>query len=418
MKPRIIYKNFILSISFGNFLKGNGGTDLAISEQMKIFNDKGISYVQIAPIKPGNDIYSKLYTIVLDGHFYGIDTLNGIIRLLIFNNDHILVSVFINHLNKWRFNDLINILNSTGEVPIYYFLHDFYTICQNGNFLRNGNEFCGFEKPSKKKCSGCVFYNQTTITKYKSIFLMYYKRLHFVAPSEFVKNAWLITYPEYNSKITVIPHQVPISNNNIFPSIEETVNIAYVGALRPYKGSKVWEVFQKLCVTRNLPYNLFCLSKDSSHAENVKNIKVNVTQNNPCAMVDALKKNNIAIVFLCSACPETYSYTYQEAHAANAFVITLRDSGNIAYQVEKNSNGKVLDNTQQILDYFSDVHKVVTDLKEFQNRGKLGPFTFETNKEMLNLPLGEHKYKDENIKSKWHLSYYLIEKLYRIKNNI
>ena len=50
MRNQIDNQQFVISLSFGNYLKSDGGVDKAISEQNKMFNEANISYLQIAPI--------------------------------------------------------------------------------------------------------------------------------------------------------------------------------------------------------------------------------------------------------------------------------------------------------------------------------------------------------------------------------
>ena len=72
----------------------------------------------------------------------------------------------------------------------------------------------------------------------------------------------------------------------------------------------------------------------------------------PMAMLNALRQNNVDVAILWSLCKETYSYTYFECYAANVFVVTDENSGNIAFQVLKNGNGKVVGSATELLNLF------------------------------------------------------------------
>ena len=65
-------------------------------------------------------------------------------------------------------------------------------------------------------------------------------------------------------------------------------------------------------------------------------------------MVDALRKEPVDCVLLWSVWPETYSYTHYESFASNIFVITNRQSGKIAKQVEERGNGIVLNDEKEL----------------------------------------------------------------------
>lgn len=78
MRNQIDNQQFVISLSFGNYLKSDGGVDKAISEQNKMFNEANISYLQIAPIGLENKLCifgkynGKLYTLVQDGKYCGV----------------------------------------------------------------------------------------------------------------------------------------------------------------------------------------------------------------------------------------------------------------------------------------------------------------------------------------------------------
>ena len=76
-------------------------------------------------------------------------------------------------------------------------------------------------------------------------------------------------------------------------------------------------------------------------------------------MVNAIKKNDIDIVFLWSPWPETYSYTFFESYISGANVITCKDSGNIAYQVQKLKCGKVFNNEKDLFDNMNNIGEIV-----------------------------------------------------------
>ena len=96
-------------------------------------------------------------------------------------------------------------------------------------------------------------------------------------------------------------------------------------------------------------------------------------------MTKALREKKVNIVLLWSLSPETYSYTYYEAYASNAFILTNSKSGNITDMVQKNKNGLVFDSENELFSFFSDVGKVKQTLEDFYASNVIGPLYLKTN---------------------------------------
>lgn len=111
------------------------------------------------------------------------------------------------------------------------------------------------------------------------------------------------------------------------------LNVAFIGSREDYKGWKVFlELYNK---EKDKPtFKWFYFGVDDVGVSNIKCVYVDNRQD-PMAMLNALRQNNVDVAILWSLCKETYSYTYFECYAANVFVVTDENSGNIAFQVLK-----------------------------------------------------------------------------------
>ncbi len=71
-------------------------------------------------------------------------------------------------------------------------------------------------------------------------------------------------------------------------------------------------------------------------------------------MIDAVAENRIDVVVLCSLRPETFGYTGYEAVAGGAFLLTLRESGNICSMIETSDDliGRILKTEADVLEIF------------------------------------------------------------------
>ena len=79
-------------------------------------------------------------------------------------------------------------------------------------------------------------------------------------------------------------------------------------------------------------------------------------------------------------------WTYFESLCANAFVITSSSSGNIANEVQKRGNGKVLVNSQEALaDYICNLGELRNDINVFRSSNPSAPQMMVANPDYLKL---------------------------------
>ncbi len=390
---------YIISLSFGNYLKGDGGVDKAIREHQEMYNYYGISYVHISPFLPkilNKKAFCKanflLYSIVIDGNFYGLfDEYE--ISVIINRFKGKIKAIHIHHLKKFKLQFLMNILSSCS-VKKYLFIHDYYTICKQPNLLKNGEYFCGIEKKKSQKCKDCLYYN--SIDEHQLLtktILSKFTDIEVVSPSEIAAIIWDKTYDDYIplSKIKIIPHQKAIGENKCFPAINNKIKIAFIGRFDENKGSREWKQFVNSVDHKDAALDLFYFGMSNLSMDRVKNVRVKVNKSNPNMMVDKLREYGINCAFLWSICPETYSYAYFEAFSANSFIITNLDSGNIAAMTKKNKNGIVFDNISEFIKLIEDFECFKKKLIAFSESNIFGPLHYKNNDDILSL-LDEKEY--------------------------
>jgi glycosyltransferase involved in cell wall biosynthesis len=242
--------------------------------------------------------------------------------------------------------DLSDIL-SFYTAPIYWWLHDYFTICPSYNLFDKRNQYCGFPNA---ECKNCSFYSDEYIASYYNIFLMVQSRLTIVAPSEITKEIWGARYHNFINNIKVVPHWDIINDEEEKGYSNEKIRIAFLGTMQENKGARAWEKLIQ-SIDRNR-FELFhfgkTYDKKKTGGQFVQNILVSQGE-----MISVLKRNTIDIAFLWSTWPETYSYTYFEAYAAGCYVLTNTVSGNISAMVAQKKNGKVLDNIEECISWLN-----------------------------------------------------------------
>lgn len=391
MKPN--FRRYVLSFSFGNYLKGDGGTDKVIAEHALIFSRKKVSYIQIAPVIPNmNTEFADLFSVVIDGRFWKLCNEKTLFYYLyqLSIRDYSLDSIFIHHLMKYNIVFFYHILHAT-KAPIIIYIHDFYSVCDQYNLLRNGISFCGPSRPGEEKCNGCQYadFSKQKIQLIDNFISKWANRIQIIIPSESTLQIWGQTYPQFIRFSKVIGHQKLNGTNCNMPENQGNVKLAFIGRLIPSKGAAQWDNIVKIVDENCLPYDLYYFGYSENKHSNVRQIRVRVDANHLDAMTQALRHEGIQAVLLWSLWPETYSYTYFEAFSANTWILTSKDSGNIAAMVQKNNNGLVLDGEEKLLKLIADPSKFRKSIGQFSNSKILGPNSLTPNSDILGLLSGK-----------------------------
>lgn len=413
--------DFVISISYGNYLIQNGGTDKVIREHQVMFNSQGIDYLFLFPvirnIKVGKKIrIFRYWGINKNNNFIGLYKIESAFSYIEknFNQGNKCRALFVHHTWRVQQRDLITILKSF-DVPIYYYLHDFYSICDGKNLIDHDGIYCGYGLNGINCKTSCRYYNQSQLNKKNFITLIeiFGERLTFVAPSDNTREIYVSTFDKYATRFVSIPHQKLqgeyFKNNFVYP-----IKVAFIGKQVALKG---WDDYKGLIdrFGNDPDYEFYYLGTGTDAPTNIKVVEVSVRKQGLDAMMNTLRELEIDIVLLLSKWPETYSYTYFEAYAAGCYIITYNCSGNMSDMVKKNGNGTVVSNFYNLKKFFEDKKNIMNILSVSKNLSF--PNELCPNEEIVSIvsenPTSNNKEKLK-IRSK-HRSYFA-DIMYRIIN--
>ena len=347
------FDRYVLVISGFCYITDSSGTSKVVKAHEEIFNESGIDYIVLHPMNP-RGIYTKCYGVVVNGKYYGVRTYKEILFEIVGLNKYP-TGILIHHIINTEISNVKLILEIFKDIRIVFYLHDFYSYCINPKMLKDDRYFCAYENVN---CCGCKYQNtrEKHFEKINEFFKYFEKKITFVSPSDFTKKIWINLFPQYKEKVVVIPHLTGIGvyyKNKICKNSENPLKIGYVGAQNYAKG---WEIFKKCFSTANrngCDYRYFSFGKANERIDGIVNIDVQIHLQGKNAMIEALRNNEIDVVFLCSVCPETYSYTLYESMAANCFIVTTEFSGNIATVIKKEGFGCVFSSIDDLERCFS-----------------------------------------------------------------
>jgi hypothetical protein len=383
-------KETIVVLLHSNYLINNAGIEKVVLEQQNLFMDLDLNFVAIFPIIivrkiKGRHLYinTGMFKLIINGKENGEYRFEEISDLLGSIN---IKGLLIHQLIGYKRNDtLINFIKMFN-CPIFYYIHDYGTICSNHALLKNNKKFCGTDGVNFKKCFNCRFYLPSIrrIKFYNKLFVEC-KSIRFVFPSEFIKSIWLSIYgSEFEKKCHVIPNQkfsTEINNISRNKTLEK-IKIAYIGYQNRVKG---WDTWKKVANINHDVYEPYILGRCQEKLKNVKEVNVSFIENGPNAMVEAIKNNEIDIAFLWSTRPETYGYTFYESYIGGTFIITNKDSGNIAEMVKRLNCGISFDSEEELINYLNNPERLKNDLNRNLQKYPSRPIEVVTNDEIFKL---------------------------------
>ena len=414
------FNRVVIIISREDYTYNLGGVNKVIVAQTNMFKSRQIASIFICPfhIMKGK-ICKNQWLIRVDGELAFTGSSNQIIDYLSSLNSHQYKTcgTILHHLKDVNIDDLSGILTRI-KGNIYFYIHDYYSICPNGsgNLLNENGQLCNIARIEEANCSSCLMYKKES-QEIKKVFETLRSRLTFIAPSDSCKKIWCGFYKEYQEQTVVIYHQKLALRSPIEKiSLDIPIRIAYIGKQSVIKG---WEDF-KLIISKLAKldkfYSFFSLGEDRERIDNVNNVRVDFHEELN-SMVEAIKSNGVQVVLLLSICPETYSYTYYESFAANAFILAYSNSGNIADQIIKRGNGRVFVSAEEIISYLQEPNNLIDDFNLYIDRKTDIPSQLTENDQIIDIILkndpvsiteSTQKYKPI-ITTVFKIGYYILE---------
>lgn len=388
-------KKLFLAVTLSNYLIDRTGTPKVVMSHQELANSSGIKYIALFPVGRSSKFISTLFNdsigVICDGEFKGVYSLGSLLTKVnsMLDDDYDLECIFIHHLMGWNLNLIARLLRFYSYARIVVYAHDYYLCCTNYNLLTNKGQLCGASRLGDDQCLGCPYFIESRKQE-ELIWKILQNELYrsvYAYPSNVVKRMLESFHPELVEHGEVVPHQQFIGEfrgNKSRLAHDHKIKVAYLGKQQFFKG---WDCWCRLVDAFGDKYEFVVFNnEDTSLPFGMRRVYVEFTPNNPNAMIDALRHENVDIAFLWSQCLETYSYTCMEAYSSNAFIITTPLSGNVADFVSSTKSGTVLSSEKDLAQLFDDPIKLLEILNQFRCKNDCGPLTLTTSPAFLDLP--------------------------------
>lgn len=332
-----INKKLVLIISHSNYMISVGGTEKYIYEQANNIKDIETSLLQIFPCTRNELLNNRksLYGLNLNGKFVGYYSINKITKMLLKHTNK-LQKIYIHHIMYWQYKDFTDVffkISKYSRENILY-VHDFFQFTPTIYKIYTAQLDVAFNVDEEYNLIDYTS-NNDEIIKWQQLFKNVYKSIDkIIVPSDFMKNAFYKSFPQFSHKVQVIGHLKLINEREKKSNSNANIRIAYLGYKLNVKGWDVWEKIYKNRTYRD-KYFLYHIGSNEEYSPYVKCFKYSFVDGGIMAATNLLKENKIDCVILWSTIPESYSYTLYESLAAGCFVITSRKSGNISDTINK-----------------------------------------------------------------------------------
>ena len=357
-------KGLIVSLSHDCYIRVIGGTQIFITDEQCRFNEQGYAYIHISPqiarLMLAEQSSEFLVRVVADGKLVGLVQIDAVARALqAIRDKRRLKALFVVHsMMGFHVPDIISLCSALRPERRIYWLHDYSSICEGYNLLRNDAQFCGAPPSSSLACRVCI-YGKTRNAHLESMRSLFNAcNFDVMSPSPVTLDLWLRSSDLPRNSAIVHPHWrlVARRNGRKAPPREDAdgkISVAFVGYSSANKGWPAFsELVQKLGNDRRYQFFHFAAGGTSS-LPRVKFVKTEVTGKDRSATKRLLAANRIDFVLILSPWPETFSFVAHEAIAAGAQVLCLADSGNVADVVRKLNRGQIFDDNAALVEFLA-----------------------------------------------------------------
>lgn len=354
----------MISVSHDDYTRITGGVQYCIQLEQKAAAAAGFVYLNLHPWQrlprladPADDP-DPVVALVLAGEPAGAAAMSTVVAAVrAVAGDFAALTTVIHQLLGHSAEAIADLAATGGDTWLW--LHDFFTLCPSAHLQRNGIAFCGGPALGSNACSLCLYGAERArhLPRMKRLFEA--TAVNVAAPSGYAAELWSSHSGLAAASLRVHPHMTVQWQGNVpadapAPDEARPLTFAFAGVPSAHKG---WLEFCELAAiaqAQALPATFLYLGSSAIDAAGVQVVDVQVSGDDPDAMIRALRQQQVDVLLHWSAVPETFSFTTHEALAGGALVITNPGSGNVAAIVRHTGRGLVLASPRDLLDALRD----------------------------------------------------------------
>ena len=346
----------VISLSHDCYIRVIGGTQIFIADEQRQFAARQHAYIHLSPrraqvtLAPLDDACEV--QIVIDGRCAGIATLESVVailgeRVVGFGKPRMLVVHSVLGFNEKQIMKLRTALDPARSV---FWLHDYTSLCEGFNLLRNDLAFCHAPPASSMACRICVYGAGRAHHLARMQRLFEGCDFDVLSPSATALDLWSSRTQLPYASATVHAHSQLESVSVEEPPAtgdaeEQRVRIGFVGFSASSKG---WPIFASLVDEFHADPRYRFIHFAARGVSSITECEFVITESTPDdrdATTRLLREHRIDFLAMLSPWPETFSFVAHEAIAAGCSLLCFRDSGNVAALVGRTGLGIVFGDT-------------------------------------------------------------------------
>jgi hypothetical protein len=364
----------VISLSHDCYIRVIGGTQIFIADEQRRFADRQYAYIHLSPRRAQMtlaplDAACELQ-VVINGEFAGIATLESFIAILGeravgFGKPRMFIVHSVLGFNEEQIATLRTALDPARSV---FWLHDYTSLCEGFNLLRDDLAFCNAPPASSMACRICVY--GASRARHLDRMQRLFEGCDFdvLSPSASTLDLWSSRTQLPYASAAVHPHSQLVSVAVEEPPAthdaeDQQVRIGFVGFSASSKG---WPIFSSLVDEFHSDPRYRFIHFTARGVSSTPECELVVTESTPDdrdAATRLLHEHRIDFLAMLSPWPETFSFVAHEAIAAGCRLLCFSDSGNVAALVRRTRLGTVFDDTATLRSFFAG-DKAVTVARE------------------------------------------------------
>lgn len=324
----------VLSLSHDQYLVSVGGVQNVVAAEAQALIERGWTYIHLCPARPLPMLAERQLpadsrlVLTLNGRREGVVRESDLLHVLQSHNASSPRTHFVvHHAMGFSPSTILALAQACNRSSVHVWVHDFFSLCANTFLLRNNKSFCGAPGAGSNACMVCN--NGELRPSHVAAMHEVFDALRptVLAPSATALDFWR-SHSELSYVAThILPPARVVFEGEPVARAAGPLRVAHLGTPAAHKG---WMTYAALVARHEEDprYEFFRLGAGEAHLPGLKEVLVQVTPDNPDAMVNALCEQRIDVVINWSTCYETFSFITLEALAAGAFVVARRDAGN------------------------------------------------------------------------------------------
>lgn len=354
-------RGIIFSFGHDNYKISMGGVQLCIQREERLARDRNLVYLNISPAHHHNKLADSkreddVFELIVNGTPIGGCRSGELLKFVETSIRNFELRVLIVHSLIGHSPELLAEINSRGNFQsFYYWIHDYFSLCESYTLQRNGLDYCGAPDIISNACRVCRYGDARAVHLKRIQTLFRLAEVHVISPSSVAAALFNTKSALPWSSFNIIPHidldLLEVSAGSKKNQTSGVVKIGYLGHPMPHKG---WNVFVNLArrMAGSRQYSFHHFGQTQATNELIGFKRVTNTSDEPDAMTKACEAEGLEFVLHWATSQETFSFTTAEAIQSGAYVLTNRSSGNVAAMVSKTRSGKIFDSEAELLDFF------------------------------------------------------------------